>query len=424
MNFRKGLAVATVVAVATVGLGACGSSSDSGSTSSGTGQKVTLQMWGFAPLSKTLVATYEKLHPNIKVQSKISDYDASHQTLLTSLAAGKGPDFAQIAIDFMAEFVDHPQTFTDLRKYGASSLKSDYLGWRWAGGVAKSGEVVGIPTDVGGMAVAYRTDLFAKAGLPTDPAKVSALWPTWNEYIAVGKKYVAATHSKFVDSGKAIFRAESNQGNLKFVDASGQPVYETNPQIRRAWDDGVAAIDAGLSANVGTFTPQWNAAIANGKFSTLIAPAWMLGQIEQQAPATKGKWNIATLPGGAGNDGGSFLTVPKNAAHPKEAYEFIKWLEAPAQQLALFKENQTFPATPSLYKDPAVTGLTNPFFGTAQIGQIYVASVEAVGPHPTGPKDREIESQFENGLGRVDEGQQSGPDSWKHTISDAQQVLK
>ena len=52
--------------------------------------------------------TYEKEHPGIKMQTKISDYDASHQTLLTALAAGNGPDIAQIAIDYMAEFVAHP----------------------------------------------------------------------------------------------------------------------------------------------------------------------------------------------------------------------------------------------------------------------------------------------------------------------------
>ena len=420
MKPSKAMSVLAIAVLGVTALAGCSSSKKS----SASGGNVTLEMWGFSDLSKSLVSEYEKSHPGITIHSKISDYDASHQTLLTALASGRGPDIAQIAIDYMGEFVANPSTFTDLRKYGADSLKPDYIDWRWNGGVASDGTIVGIPTDVGGMAVAYRTDLFQKAGLPTSPAAVGALWPTWQGYLDAGRKYVAATHKKFIDSGKAIFRAESNQGDMKYVDASGKPIYDTNPQIKTAWDDGVAAIKGGLSDNVATYTPQWDAALANGGIATLIAPAWMLSQIVQQAPQTKSKWNIAALPGGAGNDGGSFLAIARHAAHPKEAYDFITWLEAPAQQLTLFKENQTFPATPSLYNEAAVQGLTNPFFGDAQIGKIYIDSVKAVKPHPVGPKDRIIENQFENGIGRVDQGIQDAGAAWTQTMSDVKRELQ
>ncbi len=407
---------AALIAIVSAGLLVLSGCSGSGGTSSG---PITLNVWGFSSLYKPQVEQYEKLHPNIKIQQKIGDYDAAHQTLLTALSAGKGPDIGQIAIDYMAEFTATPQAFTDLRTFGANDIKSDYLDWRWSGGVAKDGTVVGIPTDVGGMAVAYRTDLFQAAGLPTDPKAVSALWPTWDDYISTGKKYVAATGKKFIDSGKAIFRAASNQADLKYTDKDGKLVYATNPAIKQSWQYGVDAISAGLSANVPTYSPQWNAALADGGISTLIAPAWMLLSIKQQAPATAGKWNIASLPGAAGNDGGSFLVVPKHAAHPKEAYEFIKWLEAPEQQLSLFKETADFPAVPSLYSNPAVTGYKDSFFSDAPAGQIYVDSVKAYHGHPVGPKDRAIENQFENGLGRVDQGQQSADASWQQTLSDA-----
>jgi cellobiose transport system substrate-binding protein len=380
---------------------------------------VTLQMWGFANLSQPLVAQYQKDHPNITVNTKISDYDAAHQTLTTALAAGKVPDIAQIAIDYMGEFVANSGSFTDLRKYSAQNLASQYLGWRWQGGVASNGAVVGLPTDVGGMAIAYRTDLFQSAGLPTDPAAVSALWPTWAGYIAAGQKYVAATGKKFIDSGKSVFRAESNQGSQKYTAAGGSLIFASNPVIKSAWDDGTKAIAAGLSADLGTYTPQWDAALANGGVATMIAPAWMLSSIEQQAPATRGKWNIATLPGTAGNDGGSFLAIPKNAAHPKEAYDFISWLESPANQLALFKENNTFPSVPALYADPAVQGYTDPFFGNAPVGKIYSASVQAVKPFPVGPKDRLIEQQFENAIYSVDQHKASADQAWQSALSGA-----
>lgn len=419
MTPHKVIAVATAALIGAGVLAGCGSSG--GGQSSG---HVTLQMWGFANLSQPLVAQYQKEHPNITIDTKISDYDASHQTLLTALAAGKVPDIAQIAIDYMGEFVANAPSFTDLRTYGAQDLAGHYLDWRWKGGVAGNGAVVGIPTDVGGMAVAYRTDLFQAAGLPTDPAAVNALWPTWDGYIAAGQKYVTATGKKFIDSGKSVFRAESNQGSQKYTAADGSLIYATNPTIRSAWDDGTKAIAAGLSANLGTFTPQWNAALANGGVATVIAPAWMLSSIEQQAPDTKGKWNIATLPGTAGNDGGSFLVVPKRAAHPKEAYDFISWLESPANQLALFKQNNTFPAVPSLYADPAVQSYTDQFFGNAPIGKIYSASVQAVKPFPVGPKDRVIEQQFENAIYSVDQNKASAETAWQNALADAKREVQ
>lgn len=408
-------AVAAVVAAAVMGLTACSSGGSSGS--------VALDYWGFAPLPQYLVDRYQKDHPGVTIRAKIGDYDAAHQTLLTALASGSGPDIAQVAIDYVGEYRASPQAFHDLREYGAAALASQFVPWRWEGGVVADGSIIGLPTDVGGMAVAYRTDLFANAGLPTAPAEVSALVKDWNGYIELGKRYVAATGKKFVDSGKAVFRAESNQADVKYVDASGKPVYDTNPKLRQAWDDGIAVIKAGLSFNVATYTPQWNAAVASGDVATLVVPAWMLSQIEKQAPDTKGKWNIATLPGVVGNDGGSFMMIPRGAKHAKEAYDFISWLTAPEQQLEVFTTEQSFPSASKLYNDPAVTGLKSTFFGNAPVGQIYIDSVKGLAGHPIGAKDRVIENKFESGVGRVDQGIQDPAASWTQVMAESRAEL-
>ncbi len=51
---------------------------------------------------------------------------------------------------------------------------------------------LGLGTDIGPLAICYRTDLFKAAGLPTDPAEVSALWANgWDGYIAAGQQYKA-----------------------------------------------------------------------------------------------------------------------------------------------------------------------------------------------------------------------------------------
>ena len=74
------------------------------------------------------------------------------------------------------------------------------------------------------------------------------------------------------------------------------------------------------------------------------APGWMLGVIEGNAAGVTG-WDIADVfPGGGGNWGGSYLTVPAQSEHPEEAKELAAWLTAPEQQIKAFKTKGTFPS--------------------------------------------------------------------------------
>ena len=73
----------------------------------------------------------------------------------------------------------------------------------------------------------------------------------------------------------------------------------------------------------------------------------MIGYIKGKAgDAGAGKWNVTTLPGGAGgNWGGSYLAIPAASQHKEEAAELITWLTAPEQQAKVFDEAGNFPST-------------------------------------------------------------------------------
>src|SRR5690606_24665702 len=104
-----------------------------------------------------------------------------------------------------------------------------------------------------------------------------------------------------------------------------------------------ASMDRGLSAHLGQWSDDWFASFQGPTFATMACPGWMLGIIEGNAAGVS--WDIADVfPGGGGNWGGSFLTVPVGSANTDEAIRLAAWLTAPEQQIKAFEAKGTFPS--------------------------------------------------------------------------------
>ena len=381
-------------------------------------------------IQPALVADYRKLHPEIKLSIKKSDLDALNGTsLYTQCAAGGAgnPDIAAVEISYSGYWRSYPQCFTDLRTLrtsvgnkSATELKKDYLPWRWEQGVGYNDSVIGIPTDVGGLEVAYRWDLFKSKGLPYKRADVSKAWNTWPKFIEFGKKYMAKVSAAdkkknigFMDNVATIYAAMMNQGTQKYYKNNGtdagQLVFKTNPQVKLAFNTTIDAGKAGIGTRIGQFSSDWNVGMTKGTFAVMLAPAWMMDYIKGQAPTTKGKWDIADIPGGGGNQGGSQLTIPKGAKHKQEAWDFISWYLAPAQQLKVFQIYGLFPSTPSLYTDPDLVGFKDPFFNNAPTGAIYADGVKKLKPIFEGKLQRCIDMAMGSAISLVINGKEKVP---------------
>jgi len=381
-------------------------------------------------IQPALVADYRKLHPEIKLSIKKSDLDALNGTsLYTQCAAGGAgnPDIAAVEISYSGYWRSYPQCFTDLRTLrtsvgnkSATELKKDYLPWRWEQGVGYNDSVIGIPTDVGGLEVAYRWDLFKAKGLPYKRADVSKAWNTWPKFIEFGKKYMAKVSAAdkkknigFMDNVATIYAAMMNQGTQKYYKNNGtdagQLVFKTNPQVKLAFNTTIDAGKAGIGTRIGQFSSDWNVGMTKGTFAVMLSPAWMMDYIKGQAPTTKGKWDIADIPGGGGNQGGSQLTIPKGAKHKQEAWDFISWYLAPAQQLKVFQIYGLFPSTPSLYTDPDLVGFKDPFFNNAPTGAIYADGVKKLKPIFEGKLQRCIDMAMGSAISLVINGKEKVP---------------
>ncbi|HEX2704920.1 MAG TPA: extracellular solute-binding protein, partial [Candidatus Lustribacter sp.] len=356
------------------------------------------------------------------------DYNQQHQNLQKYLVAGSGaPDIAAIDEGFIVQFRNQSDKFVNLLDLpGAGDYQSKYLGWKWNESLSADGKTqIGLGTDVGGQAMCYRSDLFATAGLPTERAAVSALWPTWDEFIKVGQKYVAGIKDpkkKFVDAASNIMNPVLSQQPVGYVSSDEKVAMDGGPKV--AWDVATKAITTGISANLSAYTPEWNAAFKNGAFAVLACPAWQLGYIQQQAPDTAGKWDIAAIPGGGGNWGGSFLTIPKQGKNQAEAWEFIKWAVEPAQQIAIFKKVGNLPSQPVLYDDPALKDFKNAFFNNAPVGQIFPETARKLQPQYYGKNSGPIRVAVENVLVEQQQGKISGDAAWTKAVAAAEKANK
>ena len=384
---------------------------------------LSIAFWGDFGLGP-LVEQYEAENPGITITLNEGEYNAQHEALQQQLIAGSGaPDIAAIDEGFVVQFRSQADKFTNLLDFGAADYEEAYLPWKWQSTLADDGAVqIGLGTDVGGLAMCYRHDLFAAAGLPSDRAEVSALWDDegWDGFIEAGKTYVAnAGGKKFIDNATNVFNPILGQQEVGFFTSDEELAMDGGPKVAFETTEGI--IDAGLSANIAAWSDEWNAGFQNGDFATLACPAWMTGHIRNTAPDTTGMWDIAGIPGGGGNWGGSFLTIPAQGAHVEEAYALLEWLIQPDQQIAIFNTVGNLPSQPALYEDPAIQEKTDEFFNNAPTGQIFSATAEGLVPQYLGFKNGPVRVAVENVLNDIQAGNiATGAEAWDRAVSEAE----
>ncbi len=411
---------------------ACSSKKSTTGTTLASNQPVTLHvnLFGtFGYKEAGLFDEYHSLHPNITIAyNSVEQEQNYYQALQTHLSAGSGlGDIQGIEVGRIAEQVQtQGDKWVNFNDYGGADIKSNFYPWKWQEATTSDGKTIGVGTDIGPMALAYRVDLFKKAGLPTDRAAVAKLWPTWQDYVNVGKTFEskAPAGSAFMDSASGMFNAIVGASPQQFYDQSGNTIYNTNPLVKNAWNLSMQAISNKETAKLKQFDTPWNQAFSNGAFATIAAPSWMLGYIKGQA-GTKGtgKWDVTTAPGGTGDWGGSYLAVPKVSKHTAEAVALAKWLTAPEQQVKLFVKQGSFPSSSVAATNPQVSSAKNDYFNNAPIGQIFADSAKNLPVAVLGPKDGVIKDTFSTAIQRVEQQGMSPDASYNKFLADIKNAL-
>lgn len=421
---KRSLALVSVLAL---GLAACSSAeTPAGPETAPSGdEKITLRVATFNEFGyEDLLQEYMDAHPNITVEhKKAATTDEARDNLNTRLAAGSGlSDIEAVEVDWLPELMQYADKFVDLKH---DDVAGRWLEWKEASATTPDGQLIGYGTDIGPEAVCYRADLFEAAGLPSDRDEVASLLEGgWDTYFNVGKDFVAKSDAAWYDSSDATFQGMVNQVATPFENEDGTPIpLAENTEIKAIYDQIMQAKEDGLSAGYAQWSEDWTAAFQNDGFATMLCPGWMMGVIEGNSAGVTG-WDVADVfPGGGGNWGGSFLTVPDQSAHPEAARELAAWLTAPEQQIKAFVSKGTFPSQVEALDSEELNSQTNEFFNNAPVGEILANRAAAVDVTPfKGPNYFSIRAAVTDALNRVESGTDDPASSWEKAI-EAYQAL-
>ncbi len=288
----------------------------------------------------------------------------------------------------MAELFTSSDRFYDLYELGAKDIEPDFLDWKWKLGVTPEGTMIALPIDTGPTALYYRADLFGEAGLPTEPDDVHAQLGTWDQYFEAGQKLQEHFDQKvkMLDNITNIYTQMNAQSERIYFAEDGTFIGETaESSMKRAWDTAVKASQMNLSANANTSSSEWNAAMNNGRVASFVGAVWMKEILMQAAPDTSGKWRVARAPGGDGNNGGSFLAIMKTSKYPQEAFEVMKYIQNPENQVQSFKKINLFPSAKDALDAPVMKE-PEEFFGNQATGEVFSESARNVKPAYFGGK--------------------------------------
>lgn len=421
-----GLTLATMA-----GLTACGSDSNSGAATTSNGKTIikiqTFNNFGYGKPSNerpgaNLWAQYEKEHPNVKIEETVaSGSDDARSAFNTAISSGANAyDIYAVDIAWMPSILSMPNKFMDLGKY---LKKNDWLDWKVQGAKTSDGRTIGAGNDIGPTAVCYRSDLFKKAGLPTDRAEVAKMLggdsATWEQYFKVGRQYTQKTGLPWYDAMGGLWGVMKSQLKEAYVKKDGT-IVATGSTIKKDFDELTATTD--MSAHLSQWSDDWNAQFKSDKgFATIMCPAWLVNNIKGDSGSDFKGWDVADVtPGGGSNQGGSWLVVPETSKVKDEAAKLVAWLTAPKQQVATFKAASNYPSSPTAMKDPAVTNKIDSFLNNAPTGKIFANRAKAVKIVPyTGAQYFDIDSKFGDALNRVDVSKEQKPEqAWKQYVAD------
>ncbi len=302
---------------------------------------------------QTVIPLFEQSHPGVKINFVEQPFGDMSKKYLAALAAGQGvPDVIGLDTSMVGQFLDAGENLL-AEPYSAGQLKSGFVDWKFNAATTPSGQMAAIPWDVAAGVMFYRPDVFKAAGLPTEPDQVARSLATWDDFIKAGQviKDKTGGQTTIVGNEHDVFNAGYWQnGGSVVLDGS----IVLTPEGLQPLQTAVKAKSAGIGGNIPAWSERWAPALQSGKIATVIVGGWMLGNLQNLIdPDGAGNWRVTSAPGGAFNNGGTYIQIPQLAEHKQLAWEFARFLTTNTDALnAVFQKTGIVPAYKPAWASP------------------------------------------------------------------------
>lgn len=356
--------------------------------------QVTITYWQYDFATRIdamnqLIDRFNAENPDVVVVQETFPYDAYQQRVAASLAAGQGPDVAQLFYGWVGAWQRAGYVEPLPKQYFPDAEIQDYF-IPMIESVNIDGEYYGLPTAVRALALFYNKDQFAEVGL--DPEAPPA---TWDEFIAAAQALTIKRGPRFERIGYGIAPTGQDHHLVRTVlmNQLGTPPYSAdNTEVLYGNDIGAEALDFYTSwqleyeIGVAEFIPG-NSGYREGfhtqaNISMIIDGSFAIGAVRNNAQF---EWGVAELPtfaNGVKSNFGSFwmngLTpnAYENDAKLEAASRFIKFVTSEEAMQLWLEVVGELPAAKSLVADPALTA--DPVYGAFIAGLAYAEATQFV----------------------------------------------
>ena len=389
---RRVLAAVVAVLLA-IALAACGGGPDKAAASKIT---VTYKQTGGNPVYEQFLgaakAEFERANPGITVNLQpitATDSDYLTRLQLQMRSPRTSPDLVyedtfQINSDIEAGYLrpldDQLNAWPDWHQFSDTAKGA---------GKALDGKTYGVPDGTDTRGIWFNKEIFAKAGLPTE-------WQpkTWDDVLSAARTIKAKVPGVIpfnVYSGKAVGEAASIQGFEMLLYGTGDTLYDLPARKwvlgSKGFIESLQFVKTVFSEQLGptpqqALDPNWQYKVGQqllpkAELAIDLDGSWISHYWRPTDAAPWPRWSTVLgtaamptqtgqAPGRVSMSGGWTWAIPKNAANPDKAWEFIKLISDRQHHVTWDIANTQIPVRTDVASDPSYLAAnpTNAFFSS------------------------------------------------------------
>ncbi|MEO7716964.1 MAG: extracellular solute-binding protein [Capsulimonas sp.] len=264
------------------------------------------------------------------------------------------------------------------------------------------GHIYGLPHDVHAVQLAYRRDIFEKAGVDVSQIK------TWDDFVKVGRKMTIPNKRYMMemsDSDATVLEPLLFQRGGGYFDENGRVIMDNEIAVQTmCWYVPLVAGPHKIASNVGYFGQVQTKAVEDGYMLCYICPDWRSKTFENDVSHMKGKMGLMPVPLAAPNGpqtttwGGTMVGLTKHNNHQDLAWKLAMFLLLDKTQVAeRYRATNILPPVKDLWADPAFHE-RSAYWSNEKTGESYIRLAPEVPPHYSSPVIQTATDKFSQAL--------------------------